>query len=68
MQKDRAEILRSLLVANGGKMLAKDARRGGIRLSQNLKLKSIFRNSILFLTKFKFYKAYKYKIIRKEVK
>ena len=27
MQKDRADILRSLLVANGGKMLAKDARQ-----------------------------------------
>ncbi|HPS92642.1 MAG TPA: hypothetical protein PKV33_10825 [Methanothrix sp.] len=27
MQKDRAEILRTLLVANGGKMLAKDARK-----------------------------------------
>ena len=27
MQKDRAEILRALLVANGGKMLAKDARK-----------------------------------------
>jgi hypothetical protein len=26
-QKDRGEILRALLVANGGKMLAKDARR-----------------------------------------
>jgi len=26
LQKDRAEILRALLVANGGKMLAKDAR------------------------------------------
>jgi hypothetical protein len=27
MQKDRADILRALLVANGGKMLAKDARK-----------------------------------------
>jgi len=27
MQRDRAEILRALLVANGGKMLAKDARQ-----------------------------------------
>jgi uncharacterized membrane protein len=27
MQKDRAEILRALLVANGGKLLAKDVRR-----------------------------------------
>jgi len=27
MQKDRAEILRALLAANGGKMLAKDARK-----------------------------------------
>jgi hypothetical protein len=27
MQKDRGEILRALLVANGGKMLAKDARQ-----------------------------------------
>ena len=27
MQKDRAEILRALLAANGGKMLAKDARQ-----------------------------------------
>jgi len=27
MQKDRAEILRALLVANGGKMLLKDARK-----------------------------------------
>jgi hypothetical protein len=27
MQKDRADILRALLVANGGKMLAKDARQ-----------------------------------------
>jgi len=27
MQKDRAEILRALLVANGGRMLAKDARQ-----------------------------------------
>ena len=27
MQKDRAEILRALLVANGGKMLAKDIRK-----------------------------------------
>lgn len=27
MQKDRAEILRALLVANGGKMLLKDARQ-----------------------------------------
>ena len=27
MQKDRGEILRALLVANGGKMLAKDARK-----------------------------------------
>ena len=27
MQKDRGEILRALIVANGGKMLAKDARQ-----------------------------------------
>ena len=27
MQKDRADILRALLAANGGKMLAKDARQ-----------------------------------------
>lgn len=27
MQRDRAEILRALLVANGGKMLAKEARK-----------------------------------------
>jgi len=27
MQRDRAEVLRALLVANGGKMLATDARR-----------------------------------------
>jgi len=27
MQKDRADILRALLVANGGKMLAKEARQ-----------------------------------------
>ena len=27
MQKDRADILRALLAANGGKMLAKDARK-----------------------------------------
>jgi hypothetical protein len=27
MQKDRADVLRALLVANGGKMLAKDARQ-----------------------------------------
>jgi uncharacterized membrane protein len=27
LQKDRAEILRALIVANGGKMLAKDARK-----------------------------------------
>jgi len=27
MQKDRAEILRALLAANGGKMLAKEARK-----------------------------------------
>jgi hypothetical protein len=27
MQKDRADILRTLLVANGGKMLAKDIRK-----------------------------------------
>lgn len=27
MQRDRAEVLRALLVANGGKMLAKDARK-----------------------------------------
>jgi len=27
LQKDRADILRALLVANGGKMLAKDARQ-----------------------------------------
>ncbi len=27
MQKDRADVLRALLVANGGKMLAKDARK-----------------------------------------
>jgi len=27
MQKDRAEVLRALLVANGGKMLATDARK-----------------------------------------
>ena len=27
MQKDRAEILRALLVANGGKMLAKEAKK-----------------------------------------
>lgn len=27
LQKDRAEILRALLIANGGKMLAKDARK-----------------------------------------
>ena len=27
MQKDRGEILRALLAANGGKMLAKDARQ-----------------------------------------
>jgi len=27
LQKDRGEILRALLVANGGKMLAKDARK-----------------------------------------
>jgi hypothetical protein len=27
MQKDRGEILRALLAANGGKMLAKEARK-----------------------------------------
>jgi len=27
MQKDRAEVLHALLAANGGKMLAKDARK-----------------------------------------
>jgi hypothetical protein len=27
LQKDRAEILRALIAANGGKMLAKDARQ-----------------------------------------
>ena len=27
MQKDRADILRALIVANGGKMLSKDARQ-----------------------------------------
>jgi hypothetical protein len=41
MQKDRAEILRALLVANGGKMLAKDARQkmhlGENRFSELLK-------------------------------
>jgi hypothetical protein len=33
LQKDRGEILRALLVANGGKMLAKDARKK-MRLSR----------------------------------
>jgi hypothetical protein len=35
MQKDRAEILRALLAANGGKMLAKDA-RAKMHLSKQL--------------------------------
>ena len=35
LQKDRGEILRALLVANGGKMLAKDARKK-MRLSRSL--------------------------------
>jgi hypothetical protein len=35
MQKDRGEILRALLVANGGKMLAKDARQK-MHLSRSL--------------------------------
>ena len=34
MQKDRADILRALLAANGGKMLAKDARKK-MHLSKN---------------------------------
>jgi len=34
LQKDRGEILRALLAANGGKMLAKDARQK-MRLSKN---------------------------------
>jgi hypothetical protein len=34
MQKDRAEILRALLAANGGKMMAKDARQK-MHLSEN---------------------------------
>ncbi|OPY55393.1 MAG: hypothetical protein A4E48_00082 [Methanosaeta sp. PtaU1.Bin060] len=34
MQKDRGEILRALLVANGGKMMAKDARQK-MRLSRS---------------------------------
>jgi uncharacterized protein YigA (DUF484 family) len=34
LQKDRAEILRALVVANGGKMLAKDARKK-MRLSRD---------------------------------
>ena len=41
MQKDRGEILRALIVANGGKMLAKDARQkmhlGENRFSELLK-------------------------------
>jgi hypothetical protein len=41
MQRDRAEILMALLVANGGKMLAKDARQkmhlGENRFSELLK-------------------------------
>jgi TolA-binding protein len=35
MQKDRGEILRALIAANGGKMLAKEARQK-MRLSQQL--------------------------------
>jgi len=35
MQKDRGDILRALLAANGGKMLAKDARQK-MRLSKEL--------------------------------
>ena len=35
LQKDRGEILRALLAANGGKMLAKDARQK-MRLSKQL--------------------------------
>lgn len=34
LQKDRADILRALLAANGGKMLAKDARKK-MHLSKN---------------------------------
>jgi len=41
MQRDRADILRALLAANGGKMLAKDARQkmhlGENRFSELLK-------------------------------
>jgi hypothetical protein len=41
MQKDRADILRALIAANGGKMLAKDARQkmhlGENRFSELLK-------------------------------
>ena len=35
LQKDRADILRALIVANGGKMLAKDARQK-MRLSRSV--------------------------------
>jgi hypothetical protein len=41
LQKDRAEILKALIAANGGKMLAKDARQkmhlGENRFSELLK-------------------------------
>lgn len=35
MQKDRGEILRALLAANGGKMQAKEARRSKIFIMNN---------------------------------
>ena len=35
MQKDRADILRALIAANGGKMLVKDARQK-MRLSRSV--------------------------------
>jgi len=62
IQKDRAEVLRALLVANGGKMLAKDARKrmhlSKERFSELLKICSFVetkplhsdkRNSVIIL-------------------
>jgi hypothetical protein len=42
MQKDRADILRALLVANGGKMLAKEARQK-MHLSESRFSELLFR-------------------------
>jgi len=49
LQKDRGEILRALLVANGGKMLAKEARRM-MHLSKN-RFSELLKTCDFFVTK-----------------